>query len=290
MLPELFRIGNFPVHSWGLLLMIGFLLAAWRAAKHAPRYNLRPEDVWDASLIGLFGGVVGARLAFVLLNLKYFSAHPTEVFAIWTGGMTFYGGLVGGLGAGLLAAKYLPAARQRAEAQQWAERAKAEEEGKPIPDAPAHFNLWDFADLAAVSFPIGYGIGRVGCFLNGCCYGAVCDLPWAVRFHLHDGTTTPPSHPAQLYSAVAALVMYVILLAVEKRRQFRGQLILAFGILYGVYRFLIEFVREGATADPSGIASLTQGQVASLVLSLLAGIAYYLLVRRQPKAAPVTQR
>jgi phosphatidylglycerol:prolipoprotein diacylglycerol transferase len=282
MLPELFRIGNFPVHSWGLLLMIGFLLAAWRGAKYASRYNLRSEDVWDASLIGLFGGVVGARLAFVLLNLKYFSAHPTEVFAIWTGGMTFYGGLVGGLGAGLLAAKYLPVLRYRSE------RAQAEKEGKPIPEGPEKVNLWDFADLAAVSFPIGYGIGRIGCLLNGCCYGAVCNLPWAVRFHLHDGTTTPPSHPAQAYSAIAALVMYIILLTVEKRRQFRGQLILAFGILYGIYRFLIEFVREGATADPSGLGALTQGQVASLVLSLLAAFVYFRLVRRQPKAAPAT--
>jgi phosphatidylglycerol---prolipoprotein diacylglyceryl transferase len=281
MLPELFKIGNFPVHSWGLLLMIGFLLAAWRGAKYASRYNLRAEDVWDASLIGLFGGVVGARLAFVLLNLKYFSAHPTEVFAIWTGGMTFYGGLVGGLGAGLLAAKYLPLLRYRSE------RAQAEKEGKPIPDAPERVNLWDFADLAAVSFPIGYGIGRIGCLLNGCCYGAACDLPWAVRFHLHDGAVTPPSHPAQAYSAIAALIMYIVLLTVEKRRQFRGQLILAFGILYGIYRFLIEFVREGATADPSGIGPLTQGQGASLILSLFAAFVYFKLVRRQPKAAPV---
>jgi phosphatidylglycerol---prolipoprotein diacylglyceryl transferase len=261
MLPVLFHIGSFPVHSWGLLLMIGFLLAAWRAAANVRRYfpekEFGKEDVWDVALIGLFGGVVGARLAFVLLNIPYFSAHPGEVFAIWTGGMTFYGGLFGGLLAGALAARF------------------------------KKMNVTDMADLAAVSFPIGYGIGRVGCFLNGCCYGGSCDLPWAVRFHLHDGTITPPSHPAQLYSAAIAVVMFLVLLSVEKHRRFRGQVILAFGILYGIYRFLIEFVREGVTADPSGLGPLTQGQVASLVLSLLAALAYFMLVRRQPKPAPV---
>src|SRR4051812_23133825 len=100
MLPILFHIGQFPVHSWGVLLMIGFLLGAWRAAKHAPRYGIVPEDLWDASLFGLFGGVVGGRLAYVLLNIPYFSIHPGEIVALWSGGMTSFGGLIGGMLAG----------------------------------------------------------------------------------------------------------------------------------------------------------------------------------------------
>jgi phosphatidylglycerol:prolipoprotein diacylglycerol transferase len=264
MLPELFHIGSLPIHSWGVLLMLGFLHATWRAARNAWRYQqtspekdaaltgLTPEDVWDIALLGLVGGVIGARLAYVGLNIPYFTAHPGEIFAIWTGGMTFYGGLAGGIIAGVLAC-----------------RAKKVVVG-------------DMADLAAVSFPIGYFWGRVGCFLNGCCYGGLCPVPWlAVRFHLPNGEVTPPSHPAQLYSAVISLLMYLVLLPIEKSRAFRGQIILAYAFLYGVYRFLIEFVREGATADVTGILGLTQGQVASLTLSLVTAVIYAVLLSKK---------
>jgi len=256
-LPVLFKIGSFPVHSWGLLLMAGFLLASWRAAKYGPRYGFAREDVWDVALIGLFGGVVGARLAFVALNSHYFLLHPAEIVAIWTGGMTFYGGLGGGILAGVLAC-----------------RAKG-------------MNVADMADLAAVSFPLGYFLGRIGCFLNGCCFGGVCDLPWAVQFHKPDGSLTPPSHPAQLYSAFISVFIYLALLPLERHRKFRGQVMLAYIFLYGIYRFFIEFVREGVTADPSGIGALTQGQVASLLLSFGAAVAYAFLAWRARQALAV---
>lgn len=264
MLPVLFHIGPFPVHSWGVLLMLGFLLAAGRAAANAKRYNLTSETVWDISLIGLFGGILGGRVVFVLLNLfphngqpGYFYTHPGEIAAIWTGGMTSFGGFAGGILAGALAAR----ARK--------------------------VSVADMADLAAMSFPIGYLLGRVGCFLNGCCYGGETNLPWATRFHIHgpNGTDllTPPSHPAQLYSALIALGMYFALLPIERGRKFRGQVMLAFLFLYGIYRFFIEFVREGVTAEQSGFAHLTQGQVASLVLALFAAVYYSLRLRRTGK-------
>ncbi|GAB4452145.1 MAG: prolipoprotein diacylglyceryl transferase [Armatimonadaceae bacterium] len=253
MLPVLFEVGSFKVHTWGLLLMAGFLLGVWRAAKNASRYQFEKEDVWDVSLVGLFGGILGGRLAFVLLNIREFAANPLSVFAFWEGGMTSFGGFIGGIAAGLLMCRF------------------------------KKMNLWDMADLAAVSLPLGYCLGRIGCFLNGCCYGGVCELPWAVRFHLHDGALTPPSHPAQLYSAIAALIIFALLVPLERNRQFRGQIILAFGFLYGVYRFLVEFVREGATADQSGLLNLTEAQVASLVLSGLAAVAYLFLRQRAVK-------
>jgi phosphatidylglycerol:prolipoprotein diacylglycerol transferase len=261
MLPTLFKIGPFPVHSWGVLLMLGFLWAAWRAATNAHRYKIAPEDVWDVSLFGLFGGVLGGRLVFVLLNLfphngqpGYFMQNPGEILAIWTGGMTSFGGFAGGILAGVIACKW-----------------------RKVP-------VWDMADLAAVSFPIGYLLGRVGCFLNGCCYGGPTSLPWATRFHVHGANgqdiLTVPSHPAQLYSALIALGMYLALLPLEKGRKFRGQVMLAFLFLYSIYRFLIEFVREGATADQSGLANMTQGQIASLVLAVAVAVVYAIRVRK----------
>lgn len=252
MLPVLFQIGPLKVHSWGVLLMLGFLLAAWRAAANGHRYKIAREDAWDVALWGLLGGIVGARLVFVLLNLPHFLAHPSEILHIWEGGMTFYGGLGGGLLAGVLVC-----------------RARG-------------ISVADMADLAAVSFPLGYALGRVGCFLNGCCYGGVCELPWAVQFQDPGvvGGLTPPSHPAQLYSAIVSLGMYGLLLLVERRRRFRGQVILSYIFLYGVYRFFIEFVREGVTAQQTALAGLTQGQIASLLLSLAAIVVWAVAARR----------
>ena len=255
MYPILFYVGRFPIHAWGVLLMIGFLLGTWRAARVAPRYAIAPEDLWDCALIGLLGGVLGGRLAYVLNpeNINGFLHAPLTIFALWNGGMTSFGGLLGGVGAGLLAArtrKIIPPA------------------GTDV--SPPQINLLDLGDLAAPSLAIGYFWGRIGCFLNGCCFGGVCHEAWGVRFP----GMSEPVHPTELYSAFAAVVIFTVLLVIEKRRAFRGQLLLLFAILYAIYRFVVEFFREGATANPSGIAALTQGQVACLVLALAAGTYY----------------
>ncbi len=247
MYPILFHVGSFPIHAWGVLLMIGFLLGTWRAARHAPRYRIASEDLWDASLFGLFGGVLGGRLAYVAQNLGVYTHHPDQIFAMWNGGMTSFGGFLGGVGVGL----FVMRARRR--------------------------NLLDCADLAAPSLAIGYFWGRIGCFLNGCCYGGACPEPIGMHFPGIAGSV----HPTQLYSAGAAAVIYGVLTVVERKRQFRGQLILLFCLLYALYRFIVEFFREGATADLSGVASLTTAQVACLMIALLAG-AHYLYRMRAP--------
>ena len=252
MYPILFHVGSFPIHAWGVLLMIGFLVGTWRAAKVAPRYGIPGEDLWDAALFGLLGGIVGARLAYVAQNLGEFASHPGMIFALWQGGMTSFGGLIGGVAVGL-----------------W------------ILQRRGH-NLVDAGDLVAPSLALGYFFGRIGCYLNGCCYGGYCPEPLGVHFPGIAGTV----HPTQLYSAAAGLFIFALLAAMEKRRQFGGQIIALFAVLYGVYRFIVEFFREGATTGASGIASLTTGQVASLVVSLLA-LAFYLYrlkASREPKS------
>ena len=257
MLPVLFHVGNFnfgplhvgdfPVHSWGLLLMAGFLLAVWRTANNGWRYNISRDDIWEISILGLLGGVIGGRLAFVGLNAGYFWAHPAQILALWEGGMTFYGGMGGGLLAGVLAC-----------------RAKKVVVG-------------NMGDLAALAFPIGYALGRVGCLLNGCCYGGACDLPWAVRYHEPNGTLSIPSHPVPIYSAIISVGIYCLLLPIEKNRTFKGQVLWAYITMYAVYRFFIEFFREGVTADVTSIAHLTQGQVASILLALFSAAIYLTL-------------
>lgn len=266
MYPILFHVGSYPIHSWGVLLMLGFLLALWRAVQNRARYSLPREAIWDVALFALVGGVIGARLTYVALNwaphydtgryiAEGFRSNPAQIFAVWTGGMTSFGGFAGGIVAGALAC-----------------RARG-------------VNVGDMADLFAVSFPIGYGIGRIGCFMNGCCYGGECDLPWAVKFRWDDGIVRT-SHPTQLYSVIAAIIIYALLLPLEKNRKFRGQLMLAFLFLYGIYRFVVEFFREGATASRTDLAHLTQAQVACLVLSF-ASLLYYIALSKRQAGRPV---
>ena len=263
MLPVLFHVGRFPVHSWGVLLMIGFLFALYRCKINGYRYGLSWEAILDVAVFGLIGGVIGGRLVYVALNWSphldslgnpvtfAYRDHLAAIPAVWTGGMTSFGGFGGGILAGVLAC-----------------RARG-------------INVGDMADLMAVSFPIGYGIGRIGCFLNGCCYGDQCDYPWAVKFQWDDGVVRA-SHPAQLYSVFAAVVMYLLLLPLERGRKFRGQIMFAFLTLYGIYRFLVEFVRVGATGSKTAFAGLTQAQIASLLISAVcAGIYLTFAARRK---------
>lgn len=253
MLPILFHIGSFPLRSWGLLLMIAFLMGAWRASKAAPRYGIKVEDYWDASLAGLFGGVLGGRLGYVLQNLSTYLEDPKKaifsIAAVWQGGMTSFGGLLGGIAVGLYVCK------------------------------KKGMNLWDAIDLGAPSLAIGMFFGRIGCLLNGCCYGHKCELPWAMDFHPDEHTAILGVHPTQLYEALGVAIAYVILISLEKRRAFRGQIFLAFCVLYGTVRFVVEIWREQSGVE-SIKAGLSTGQWASLGVALIAVAAWPLLAKK----------
>ena len=125
-------------------------------------------------------------------------------------------------------------------------------------------SFWKCADLLAPSVAIGYAITRIGCFLNGCCYGAPTSLPWGVRFHEH-GFLTPPSHPTQLYATAANLLIFFLLTRLERLKRAPGFIFVSYLGLYSIYRFLIEFLRKGYSAQVS-LFGLTQAQVASIVI------------------------
>lgn len=255
MLPVLFHVGNYPLHSWGVLLMVGFLLAALRAVKAAEvLYQIPRDALWDTSLAGLFGGILGARLAFVLQNLKDYAQHLGEVLAVWKGGMTSFGGLLGGVVVGLLVA------RKRG------------------------LDVRDVCDAAAPSLAIGLFFGRIGCLLNGCCYGHTCSLPWAMEFHPDNGAETGRVHPTQLYDALGAALIYAFLtLVMEKRRAFKGQLLLLFIILYGLSRFVVEFWRA-QSGEQSVVGGLSTGQWASILIAAVAAALWPVLAKKKRSA------
>jgi phosphatidylglycerol:prolipoprotein diacylglycerol transferase len=149
---KLFGSNEIVIHGFGLMLVIGFLSAMWLAKFLARRSKIDPELFANAALLALFAGVIGARLSHVLENFSEFAAHPWEAFNIGSGGLTYYGGFI--LALPVLIGYAL-----------W----------KRVP-------LRLGMDIVAPCLMVGLAFGRIGCFLNGCCYGAECNLPWAVQF------------------------------------------------------------------------------------------------------------
>lgn len=252
----LFYIGSIPVRSYGLMIVIGFTLGLWRASRVTKRFGILPEQVTDAALLALISGIVGARVLYLLLQV---SSEGWGVFAqaykVWEGGLSFHGGLVAAI---IAVAIYC--------------RSKK-------------IQFLNMADLLVPSVAIGYAFARIGCFLNGCCYGHATSLPWGVRFY--DPVTqglTPPSHPAQLYAFAASLIIFGILTRIERLNKAVGFSFFSYVVLYSAYRFLIEFVRKGASAKVM-LAGLTQAQVASLATILVFGILLVIWSKKPLKVA-----
>ncbi len=224
MFPILFHIGSYAVHTYGVVLMLAFVVSIFIAFRTAQRrtaedarWPITPEHVLDLGIWLVVAGLLGARIMFVALDWEMYAGHPLDVFRVWQGGLSFHGGFFGGL-----IALSLFCIRHR------------------IP-------VLTMADLYAPGSMLGYGVGRVGCFLNGCCYGAPTKMPWGIRFH-DDGVLTPPSHPTQLYSVGLALLSFALLLRLQRHQAFRGQLSCWFFVLAGTERFIMEIWRANVTS------------------------------------------
>ncbi len=246
MFPTLLRIGPVAVHSYGTLLMLGFVAGILLARREARRLRLPQTVALDLALWLLIAGVVCARALFVALNWSDFSARPSAIVQIWReGGLSFHGGLLGGVIAGLLFARR-----------------------RGIP-------FLALADMTAPGLALGYGIARFGCLLNGCCYGAPTRLPWGMRFPLFPDSSiaTDPSHPTQLYSALLSFCIFGALLWAGPRLRASGQLFLLYLMLYSVGRSGIDVLRKGYTAQVM-FDGVTQAQAAGAVILVLSLAAY----------------
>jgi phosphatidylglycerol---prolipoprotein diacylglyceryl transferase len=245
MRPTLFQLGPIPLRSYGVMMMIGFLVGLYRAVRVARKRGIDTSFVADACLYSLLAGIIGARLVFILLNWSEFHGHLGEALSIWQGGLSFHGGVILAIGV-----VYLFVRAKRLE-------------------------FMEIADLLAPSLSIAYAFTRIGCFLNGCCYGVPTNLPWGVKFPDLPG----PVHPTQLYSSAAGFLIYLALTRVEKWKKPKGFVFTAYVALYCVYRFLIEILRKGATAEVAAWG-LTQAQIASVVIFVVAAVALWKLRRK----------
>ncbi len=247
----LFTIFGLPIRSYGFMMAVGFAFGIWRAVRISKkRYDIEADRIYDLALVLLASGVIGARIVYILLNPSTENWH--NFVAVWQGGLSFHGGLGLAMIAGYVYTKI------------------------------AKLSYWKCADLIAPSLAIGYAFTRIGCFLNGCCYGCPTSMPWGVRFN-ENGIITAPSHPTQLYASAANFIIFMLLTRLERLNRKQGFVFVAYLGLYSIYRFFIEFLRCGYSAELWKFG-LTQAQWISMVVILISAILVATVFRKPIKS------
>ena len=248
MYPILFRIGRFPVNTYGVFLALAFLSAIFVTVRLAARDGLPKEKIYDLCLWLLLSSLVGSKLLMFFTEPEY-RQNPKLLLSLdfLRSGGVFYGGLIGALLAGFFLMR------------RW-----------KLP-------WWKTADACAPGIALGNVLGRQGCFSAGCCWGKPTTLPWGVQFTEagHEITGVPTGihlHPTQLYESFAMLIVFFFLLRLHKKKKFSGQVILAYVVIYATVRFLIEFVRDDPRGDVLGLTTMT-GLSTSQLIGIVAGIA-----------------
>jgi phosphatidylglycerol:prolipoprotein diacylglycerol transferase len=263
MFPRLFELGPITLHTYGLLLATAYLTSIILTSRLAEKEGVSANRVWDLGLVVIVSALVGAKLLLVLTDFGGYLAQPSRFLSVefWQAGGVFYGGFIGAV----------------AGAAVWVSRS---------PD----LKFWTIADGAAPAIALGQSIGRVGCFAAGCDYGKATELPWGVTFtseyaHQHIGVPlNVVLHPTQLYESAATFLIFWILLGIYRKRRFTGQVFSSYLILYGVSRFLLEFLRGdlGRGFVFGGLLSTSQFISLLIVPAGLVGLIYFY---RRPQEA-----
>lgn len=254
----LFDIGSVSIHLYGVMLAIAFWLGIELSTRLAKKRGLDGTSIIDLGIIVLVASVVGARLLYVITHAAEYQHDLVGVFRVWEGGLTFYGGFAAGViaGVGFLKRQGLP--------------------------------ILGVTDIVAPQIALGISLARIGCFLNGCCFGIESDLPWACTFPQDSQAgwvmAGAAVHPTQLYSAIANFIIFVILLKLLKRGFGRGIVFFTFLVMYGVWRFAIDYLRyyEDNVRLRIASASVTWYQVASAGVAVV-GVILLLRARHHGK-------
>ena len=252
MYPVLFQIGNFELRSYGIVVALSFLLALWLSGREAKGNGLEPQTIQDFAFYALIGGVIGARLYFVLFSKPgYFLQNPWEILAVWRGGIGVIGSLIGGLVISL-----------------WYCRKKK-------------ISLLRLGDTLAPGIALGQTVGQFACLLNGDSWGRPTNLPWAITY-TDPRSMAPlniPLHPIEIYEMVAYFFVFLIVWWVRARTTVPGYVFFSYLAGYGLARFIVEFFR----GDPAIFAwGLPAAQVFAVVM-ILGAILFF--VQSKPREA-----
>lgn len=233
MYPILFHFGFITIYSYGLMVAIAFLVSAFLLSQYAARLGLHKEFFWNLSFWMLWGGILGGRILYIILNLGYFIENPLELIMLWHGGLVWYGGFAGGLIAGALYIKSHQA------------------------------SLLDTLDIIMPFVALGHSIGRIGCFLNGCCYGPAELIV-----------------PSQIFSSLSLLGIFIALRLLQERPHPQGSIVAAYLLIASLERFVEEFLRNDSARSFWG---LTIFQVISVGIFIIAILLWSMILWQQKK-------
>lgn len=263
MLPQLFHIGRFSLATYGVTAALGLIVGLLIIVHCAKRRGYDPDKTWNLGILAILAAIVGAKVLLIAIDWRFYWANPQEIFSL---GMLQAGGVFQG---GLVAAIAM---------SYWYMRRN-------------HMPVLATCDVFAPGIAFGHGIGRLGCFAAGCCYGKPTELPWGVTF-THPlaafYSQTPlgiPLHPTQLYEMLVEWVNFSILMWLLRHKKFDGQVIGAYLFLYGVARYFLEFLR-GDPGRGSVFGGLMTGtQLIAIVLVITGGVLWMVRVKPAPRAS-----
>jgi phosphatidylglycerol---prolipoprotein diacylglyceryl transferase len=253
MYPVLFQLGHFELRSYGVLVILSFLTGLWLSTKEAERKGVDCRLIQDFAVYALLGGIVGARLYFVLFSEPaYFLQNQWEIFAVWRGGIGIIGSLLGGL---VVAIWYC---------------------GKK------GISFWKFGDILVPGIALGQTVGQFACLFNGDSYGRPTDLPWSITY-TDSRALAPlniPLHPIEIYEMVGYFSVFLVVWIARKKYISDGFGLLTYLSTYGIARFVIEFFRGQPAIFAWGIPA---AQVFSVLL-VIASFTVLLFWRMIPRA------
>lgn len=248
--PVLFSLGIFEIRYYGLAYFIGFLVAYFFIRKYHRDFNLKlsKNDISDLLIIVILFSIGVSRLFYVLVyNLRYFIANPLEIFMLWKGGLSIHGGIIGAC-----IALYIFSKKKK-----------------------VHF--LDLTDLGAIPIAFGLILSRIGNFINGELYGKITDLPWGVKFKDAEGFR----HPSQLYASFKNFIIFGILYFFKDKPFPRGFMTSLFFILYGGFRFFVEFFREPDSQLGYIFFRFSMGHILSVIMFLIGlSLLYYIFKKK----------
>jgi len=228
--PILFKCEPITIYSYGAMIVLAFFVSTYLAQLKAKKSGLSPDLIINLSLLILFAGIIGARLLYIAINIRDYIENPLEVLMLWHGGLAYYGGAIAALTAGIIYIK----------------RKK--------------ISVFVIGDIIAPYAALGQAIGRIGCFLNGCCYGKPM--------------VSGALYPTQIYSSISLFFLFLFLIFLQKRKLAAGTVLISYGLFYSVGRFMMEFLRGDNTVF---ILGMTFSQFVGAVIFFICAI--FLIIR-----------
>jgi len=251
--PEVFRIGNFSIRWYGLLIALSFIPGIYVAYRMAQNWSINPDHVFNLAIICAPLGLIFARLFYCALNWQYYSRYPAQILYLWQGGLSVYGVIFGGILGAL------------------------------IYSFAGKINLLRLMDMGAVPLVLGQAIGRWGNFFNQELFGYPTNLPWklyiAPEYRPQQYMAYNYFHPTFLYESIYNFILFAVLLSISRKKDIKpGVVVSLYLIGYGAFRFFLEFVR----IEPSAVWFMSWGQVASLATVVVGTLMLFFIQKSKP--------